>query len=167
MAKTQQVAALPWRQGTHGVEILLVTTRTTKRWLIPKGWTMDGIADHDAAAIEAYEEAGVKGEVSIVPLGHYGYLKTLRDGRTKRVAVTVFGLKVADVLEDWPERLQRQRQWTPQAQALGMIGEPELLPVIAAFGVTPETPASPQDRAEGLVKRIISWIRAVFAAKRD
>lgn len=133
MPKTQQIAALPWRRGINGVEILLVTTRTTKRWVIPKGWTMDGKADHEAAAIEAYEEAGVRGDVEPTPLGNYGYLKVLREGKARHVNVLVYAMRVRELLDDWPEREERQRQWFDQAQALAMIGEPELLPIVAAF----------------------------------
>ena len=133
MPKTQQIAALPWRRGINGVEILLVTTRTTKRWVIPKGWTMDGKADHEAAAIEAYEEAGVRGDVEPTPLGNYGYLKVLREGKARHVNVLVYEMRVRELLDDWPEREERQRQWFDQAQALAMIGEPELLPIVAAF----------------------------------
>lgn len=119
--------------GERGVEILLVTTRTTKRWLIPKGWTMDGMADYAAAEIEAFEEAGVRGEISPDHVGSYGYLKVLRSGKAKHVDVKVYALRVQTELDDWPERGERQRQWFDKAQALAMIGEPELLPIIAAF----------------------------------
>jgi 8-oxo-dGTP pyrophosphatase MutT (NUDIX family) len=133
MPRTQQVAALPWRQGEAGLEILLVSTRTTKRWVIPKGWTMDGKADHEAAVIEAFEEAGVRGEAELTSVGRYGYLKILKSGKPRHLNVNVFAVAVDEVLEDWPERGQRQRQWVLPQQALGLIGEPELLPVIAAF----------------------------------
>jgi 8-oxo-dGTP pyrophosphatase MutT (NUDIX family) len=131
--RTHQVAALPWRRGEGGLEFLLVTTRTTKRWLIPKGWTMDGKADHDAAAIEAYEEAGVKGLVSSMPAGQYGYVKMLRDGKTRYLNVRVYALQIEEVLEAWPEQAERERRWVSKREALEMIGEPELLPVIVAF----------------------------------
>jgi 8-oxo-dGTP pyrophosphatase MutT (NUDIX family) len=133
MPKVLQVAALPWRQGEHGVEILLVTTRTTKRWLIPKGWTMAGKADHEAAAQEAFEEAGVRGRADVLPIAHYGYLKALQNGKQRRVQVQVFALPVTEVLSTWPEQQERERQWLPPLDALRIIGEPELLPIIADF----------------------------------
>jgi 8-oxo-dGTP pyrophosphatase MutT (NUDIX family) len=133
MAKNQQVAALPWRRGEHGVEILLVTTRTTKRWLIPKGWIMDGKADHEAAAIEAFEEAGVLGVIESSPVGIYRYMKILRSGKARPVKVKVYCLAVQEVLQNWPECAERERRWLPLQQASKMIGEPELLPVVQKF----------------------------------
>jgi 8-oxo-dGTP pyrophosphatase MutT (NUDIX family) len=133
MPKSQQVAALPWRKCEHGIEILLVTTRTTKRWVIPKGWSMDGKADHEAAAIEAFEEAGVRGVVRASSVGRYSYMKILRSGKLRKLDVRVYGLNVREELADWPERDERQRQWVTLSQAESLIGEVELLPVITKF----------------------------------
>lgn len=155
--RSHQVAALPWRKGEHGFEILLVTTRTTKRWLIPKGWIMDGKADHDAAAIEAYEEAGVRGDVQSTPLGHYGYLKLLRNGKARHVKVQVYAFHVQSELDDWPERGQRQRQWFDKAQALALIGEPELIPVVAAFNGHPIRKTLEQGPRRSLFETLKSW----------
>lgn len=164
MPKSLQVAALPWRMGDHGVEILLVTTRTTKRWLIPKGWTMDGKADHEAAAIEAYEEAGVQGDIEPTPIGSYGYLKLLRSGKPRHVTVQVYAMRVQTQLDDWPECDQRQRQWFDKAQALAMIGEPELIPVVDAFeAITPK--ADRGSRADrGLLEDLKKWWRKLWAS---
>jgi 8-oxo-dGTP pyrophosphatase MutT (NUDIX family) len=160
MAKTQQVAALPWRQGENGVEILLVTTRTTKRWVLPKGWTMDGKADHDAAAIEAFEEAGVTGRVEANACGHYGYVKILNSGKARHVKVQVFALAVDAVQDNWPEQAERQRQWVRPLQALDVIGEPELLPVIAQFaneGRPTQTVETSQTAST-----VWHWLRRIF-----
>jgi 8-oxo-dGTP pyrophosphatase MutT (NUDIX family) len=167
VAKTQQVAALPWRQGENGIEILLVTTRTTKRWVIPKGWTMDGKADFEAAAIEAYEEAGVVGVADIAPVGRYGYLKILQSGKPRRVNVRVFAMAVNEVLMEWPERHERERQWVSPQRALALIGEPELLPIVASFAkiplVTRERAEIPQgDPAwtiSALLKSMLRWFK--------
>lgn len=134
MPKSQQVAALPWRKNKGELEILLVTTRTTKRWLIPKGWCMEAKADHDAAAIEAFEEAGVKGDVNSFPVGSYVYEKILRSGNTRSLTVQVYALEVREEFLDWPERHERKRKWVSVQQAIEMIGEPELKPVVLAFG---------------------------------
>jgi 8-oxo-dGTP pyrophosphatase MutT (NUDIX family) len=133
MTGNKQVAALPWRQSEVGLEILLITTRSTKRWVAPKGWPMVGKADHEAAAIEAYEEAGVRGDIDPSPIGSYGYVKVLRNGQAKHVNVQVYAMRVDETLEDWPEREERQRRWVDHAQALAIIGEPELTLVVAAF----------------------------------
>jgi 8-oxo-dGTP pyrophosphatase MutT (NUDIX family) len=162
VARTQQVAALPWRQGEAGVEILLVTTRTTKRWVVPKGWTMDGKADHEAAAIEAFEEAGVKGEINANPVGHYGYVKVLQSGKARHLKVRVFALEVTESLDVWPERADRQRQWVSPQQAMAIAGEPELIPVILKFAELRRDGASVITSRSSYVDRIKSWWRTVF-----
>jgi 8-oxo-dGTP pyrophosphatase MutT (NUDIX family) len=161
MAKTRQVAALPWRQGESGVEILLVTTRTTKRWVIPKGWIMDGKADYEAAAIEAYEEAGVRGVVEAEPLGQYGYVKLMQSGKARHVSVQVFKLAVVEILENWPECADRQRRWVQPAEALVLIGEPELLPVIEAFAKSLDNGVKPSRVENGLFEGIKRWWRGI------
>jgi 8-oxo-dGTP pyrophosphatase MutT (NUDIX family) len=137
MPRKKQVAALPWRRGEVGVEILMITTRTTKRWVIPKGWPMEGKADHDAAAVEAFEEAGVQGVVSSQSFAHYGYLKVSDKGNAKFITVTVYALRVEQELEDWPERLERERRWVTAADAADLSGEPELVPVLQQFANHP------------------------------
>lgn len=162
MARTQQVAALPWRQGEHGPEILLVTTRTTKRWLIPKGWTMDGKADHEAAATEAYEEAGVRGIADTMPVGQYGYLKLLKSGKPRHLTVQVFAIAVDEVLDDWPEKSDRERQWASPQQALALIGEPELLPVISVFAKRHGGVPKSSSAGSGGVALLKRWWRQFF-----
>lgn len=161
--RTYQVAALPWRIGDRGVEFLLVTTRTTKRWVIPKGWTMDGKADHEAAAIEAYEEAGVNGTMNATTVGTYSYVKILRNGTTRFLRVNVYALQVKDVLDDWPERAERDRQWVSKQQAVEMIGEAELLPVIVAFDESTHVAVAASNVNEGMIARIKKWWRKLLA----
>lgn len=132
-AGARQVAALPWRRGKNGVEILLVTTRTTKRWVIPKGWSMDGKADYEAAAQEAYEEAGVRGSISSATCGSYGYRKISDKGKARLVVVTVFPLHVDQELNDWPEHHERERRWMSGIEACELAGDPELVPVLKSF----------------------------------
>ncbi len=133
MKLIHQVAALPWRRGKSGVEILLVTTRTTKRWVIPKGWPMDGKSDHEAAAIEAYEEAGVRGRIANEMFGRFSYFKVTDKGKARSVTVAVYPLLVDNELKDWPERRERERRWMIGAEACAMAGEPELVPVLKRF----------------------------------
>jgi 8-oxo-dGTP pyrophosphatase MutT (NUDIX family) len=161
--RPHQVAALPWRQGENGLEILLVTTRTTKRWVIPKGWTMKGKADHEAAATEAYEEAGVQGDVQPAPVGSYGYLKLMRNGEAKHITVQVYAMRVQDVLDDWPEREERERKWVDLAQALAMIGEPELLPVVEAFKAIAPLDGKVSSGYKSLLDLFRKWWRKLLA----
>ena len=128
-----QYAALPWRQAAAGVEVLLITSRETRRWVIPKGWPIKGSKAPDSAAIEAFEEAGVTGAVGRRALGAYHYDKRLRSGRNQHVRVTVYPLEVQREAEEWPERGQRKRLWSKPAEAASLVDEPELRAIIAAF----------------------------------
>jgi 8-oxo-dGTP pyrophosphatase MutT (NUDIX family) len=129
---SQQYAALPWRQAS-GFEILLITSRETRRWVIPKGWPMPGLSAAESAAQEAYEEAGIRGQMSSPAIGHYGYSKRLRGGARKRFRVDVFAMEVTEILDQWPEDHQRARQWLPPAEAVALVEEPELAALIRTF----------------------------------
>lgn len=129
---SQQYAALPWRRA-QGFEILLITSRETRRWVIPKGWPMPGKSAAESAAQEAYEEAGIRGQMAAQAIGHYGYRKRLRGGGKKRFRVDVFGMEVTEVLDLWPEAHERARQWLSPQEASALIEEPELAALIRTF----------------------------------
>jgi 8-oxo-dGTP pyrophosphatase MutT (NUDIX family) len=129
----QQFAALPWRRAKAGVEVLLITSRETRRWVIPKGWGKKAEPGAFAAAREALEETGAAGVVREAPLGHYRYQKQLKTGRLQRVKVAVYSLEVVHEHEDWPEKAFRDKLWTSVAEAAGLVDEPELQALIAAF----------------------------------
>jgi 8-oxo-dGTP pyrophosphatase MutT (NUDIX family) len=129
---SQQYAALPWRQAP-GFEILLITSRQTRRWVIPKGWPIPAHSAAGTAAQEAYEEAGIRGEMTAQAIGYYGYSKRLRGGAKKRFRVDVFGMEVTEVLDQWPEAHERARQWLSPAEAAIRVDEPELALLIRAF----------------------------------
>lgn len=131
--KRHQFAALPWRTGTGGLEILVITSRETRRWVIPKGWPMKALAAHQAAAQEAYEEAGVRGDIASAPLGMFRYLKRLKGDKTQLCAVDVFPLQVSEILDTWPERDEREREWVKPEEAARRVDEPELTALIEAF----------------------------------
>lgn len=128
-----QYAALCWRPGETGVEVLMITSRDTGRWVIPKGWPMPGLAPEAAAAEEAWEEAGVTGQVSPVCLGRYGYRKIMSVTAEVPCAVAVYGLRVERLAETFPEARQRERRWVGQAVAATMVQEPDLARLIHAF----------------------------------
>jgi 8-oxo-dGTP pyrophosphatase MutT (NUDIX family) len=129
-----QYAALPWRRSASGaLEVLLITSRETRRWVIPKGWPIKGLKSAQTAAREAYEEAGVEGEIAKKKLGAYRYDKRLRSGRLQLVQVQVYALRVELEREEWPEREQRKKLWTNPAEAAGLVDEPELSALIAGF----------------------------------
>jgi 8-oxo-dGTP pyrophosphatase MutT (NUDIX family) len=116
-----------------GVEVLLITSRETKRWVIPKGWPMKGMKSPQCAAREAFEEAGVEGEVRKKKLGVYHYEKRLRSGRVQPVKVAVYALHVAHEHAEWPEKGQRDMLWSPPVDAALQVDEPELRALIAGF----------------------------------
>jgi len=130
----QQYAALPWRRlEDGGVEVLLITSRETRRWVIPKGWPIKGLKSPQSAAREALEEAGVEGQPGKSKLGVYHYDKKLRSGRVQKVRVAVYGLEVTRERETWKEKDQRDKLWTSPAEAAELVEEPELKALVAAF----------------------------------
>ena len=129
-----QYAALPYRaKDKSEVEILLVTSRGTRRWIIPKGWPKRGVSPHDTAAKEAFEEAGVIGKVSKQPIGSYRYDKILEAGEKARCRVQVFALRVTRQHKRWPEKHQRQIGWYAPDEALRFVGELHLRRIIRKF----------------------------------
>lgn len=132
-----QAAALPWRLTERGVEIMLVTSRDTGRWVLPKGWP-EGEEDlWRAAEREAAEEAGISGSIGASALGRYYYGKSLPTGMERRCEVHVYPLEVDRVADKWPERKARLRRWFAPAEAAARVHEPDLGELIAAFSVNP------------------------------
>ena len=129
-----QYAALPYRVSGKTVEILLVTSRRTRRWIVPKGWPIVGHRPPACAAREALEEAGVSGEVGKIAIGHYRYVKYHRDGTGEPCKVDIFALKVTREQTVWAEKDDRERRWCSVAEAAAAVGEPQLRHVILKFG---------------------------------
>lgn len=128
-----QFAALCWRVVNGKPQILLITSRGTNRWIIPKGWPMGGKTPGDGALIEAWEEAGVKGTASEQCLGLFSYLKKL-DKRTALPCVAmVYAVKVSKLSKSYPEAGQRRRKWVSPKKASKMVREPELAQILKTF----------------------------------
>jgi 8-oxo-dGTP pyrophosphatase MutT (NUDIX family) len=129
-----QVAALPYRLRADGsTEVLLVTTRGTGQWMVPKGWPITGKTLPQAAAQEAYEEAGVRGKTGKEELGRFQHRKTaLLEGAIDCV-VAVFPLAVDEELANWPERRERVRTWFDIEEAARSVHSEELAGIIAAL----------------------------------
>ena len=132
-----QVAALPWRKTENGVEVLLITSRDTGRWVLPKGWPEGTEQLCDAAAREAVEEAGLAGAVSRREVGRYFYAKTLSSGEEVPCEVLVYPLEVDQVAEKWKEKRQRTRKWVSCCEAIRMVNEPDLCKLISTFCANP------------------------------
>lgn len=128
-----QYAALPWRKTGDGVQILLITSRNTKRWIIPKGWPLVGRTPPESAAQEALEEAGVMGAVGPKPLGWFHYDKLRKSGEIVPCKVQVFALEVNRQRREWPEKSARHTRWCTPQEALTHVGEPGLRRIITDF----------------------------------
>lgn len=123
-----QCGALCYRRNPVGgeIEILLVTSRETQRWIIPKGWPVKGKTLHRSAEIEAWEEAGVRGHVRKKPFGHFTYIKASQGAHPKACLVTVFLLEVQGLDAAFREKGQRRIEWMSCVEASRRVRETEL-----------------------------------------
>lgn len=128
-----QFAALCYRIKNDDVQVLLVTTRESKRWIIPKGWPVPGETPAEAAMTEAFEEGGVVGTAFNVCLGLYSYTKEMETGEDLPCAVSVFPVKVKKLKRVYPEAHERRRKWFSLKKAALRVREPELRKIIKHF----------------------------------
>jgi len=131
-----QFAALCWRMKNDQLQICLITSRTRQRWIIPKGWPMHKATPAQAAATEAYEEAGLRGEVQDICLGVYTHAKPGKVGNAPIVTL-VYPLHVTHVHSKWPEKDERRRKWFSQKMAAKKLSEPALREIVA--GIHPKS----------------------------
>jgi len=131
----QQVAVLPYRMGER-LEIMLITSLKTRRWVLPKGWPLLGTALHESAACEAFEEAGLDGDVSSDALGTYHYFKRKKSGALHLCQVSVFAMQVRGQRRNWPEKEQRLTRWFSCHEAAEQVHEEELRVLIRAFATS-------------------------------
>ena len=130
-----QFAALCWRRDAQGeIEVCLITSRRTKHWIVPKGWPMHKQTPAEAAATEAWEEAGVKqADIESDPVGLYEYDKGLGEGMTVPVEARVYLTRVRDLSEVYPEADQRTRAWFTPQDAANLVDEPDLKAILRAL----------------------------------
>jgi 8-oxo-dGTP pyrophosphatase MutT (NUDIX family) len=133
-----QNGALCWRMFRDQVQVLLVTSRDTGRWIIPKGWPMPDLPDAEAAAREAWEEAGVEGVVSDRAVGRFPYDKVMGPAQAIPCIVSVFPLQVTRLRGRYPESKQRRRKWFTPEKAAKKVLEPELREIIQLFTTPPK-----------------------------
>lgn len=130
-----QFGVLPYRTSSEGsIEVMLITSRNTRRWVIPRGNPIGGLLPHLSAAREAYEEAGVIGHISEEAIGSYKYLKVLKGGGGRPTRVYVFPLTVATQLATWVESGQRNTRWFSLAKASKAVRERGLRRLIEQLG---------------------------------
>lgn len=128
-----QFAALCWRLKRGKLQILLVTSRRRKRWIVPKGWPMDGKTPAQCALTEAWEEAGVIGKASDACIGVYSYAR-LREGEdTLPCLAMLYPVRVKSIKKKFPERKDRRRKWVSRKKAAKMVHEKELSKLIKGF----------------------------------
>ena len=128
-----QYAALPWRWVEDHLEILLITTLTSKRWVVPKGWPCEGRSPSESAAQEAFEEAGIIGTTTSRAVGSFDYLKRRKTGETIACHVAVFALEVERQRRAWPEKAFRQTCWCSVEEAMARVSDPGLKRLIGNF----------------------------------
>jgi len=132
--KRLQVAALCYRRRKSGKEVLLITSRDTGRWILPKGWPIDGLDEAGSALQEAWEEAGVKdGRIANDPIGTFDYQKRFNGGAEATCRTQVFPIEVDKLAREFPERQERKRKWVSPAKAADMVEEPQLRDMLRGF----------------------------------
>jgi len=124
----KQAAALPFRYKNDSLEIMLITSRKNKKWIIPKGLMEDGLTQYELALKEAYEEAGIAGQITTQSQGEYQYEKW-----GGLCTVNVFSLHVNTIFEHWPEDDFRSRDWFTPKEALEKVGNRDLKQILAQF----------------------------------
>ena len=134
--RREQVAALPYRCAPD-LQVLLVSSLESRRWIVPKGWPMKGRSFAESAAQEAFEEAGVKGAIAPQPLGAYTYDKRKKNGSVLRCDVEVFPLEVRKQVADWPEKALRSQRWCNWREAAELVDDAGLGELIRAFAQSP------------------------------
>ena len=130
----EQYGVLPYRVDAKGdVTFLLITSRDTGRWIVPKGNPVPGLPPQEAALVEAREEAGIEGEVGAEPIGSYTYVKQKRGGKAVPAEVEIYPMKVTRQLSDWPERHERMVRWFKPSDAAASVAERSLRALILGF----------------------------------
>ncbi|PCH71460.1 MAG: NUDIX hydrolase [Rhodobacteraceae bacterium] len=127
-----QFAALCFRMRADKPQVLLITSRGSGRWIIPKGWPVDGVTPAQSAAREAWEEAGVTGKVYDQCLGLYSYSKSL-NGTGLPIVAMIYPVKVDALASNYPEEGQRVRKWFSQKKASSLVAQPELARILKDF----------------------------------
>lgn len=134
LEKFRQVAALPYRLTPHGYEVVLITTRDSGRWILPKGWPIKGLKRHEAAETEAMEEAGLIGSAEPKPIGRFTYTKQFPK-RQEKVLVDVFPFAVERQLDEWQEKGQREVRFFNPVDAAALVSDTGVGDLILSFFV--------------------------------
>jgi len=128
-----QFAALCYRIKADKPEVLLITSRGTGRWIVPKGWPEDGMTPAECALKEAWEEAGVVGKAQDRCLGLFSYAKMIEPGVSYPCVAMVYPVRVKSLAKTYPEQGERQRKWLTPKRAATRVAEPELARILRDF----------------------------------
>lgn len=130
----RQYGVLAYRRAEVGaLQLLLITSRDTRRWVVPRGNPIMGLMPHESAVREAWEEAGISGAADPARIGSYHYDKRRKDGSAARAKVYLFPMRVERLDDDWPEKRQRERRWFGVEEAAAAVDEPKLAALIRGF----------------------------------
>lgn len=128
------MAALCYKDTDDGRKVLLITSRDTGRWIIPKGWLIKGKDGPQSALQEAWEEAGVsEADIEDDPMGYYDYAKGMKNGETVPIQAEVYLTRVRDLKSKYPEVDQRKRSWFSPREAAKLVNEPDLKAILKDF----------------------------------
>ncbi len=130
----QQIAALPYILEDDRPTILLITSRRSQSWIIPKGWPMEGLDDHELAALEAFEEAGLGGQPGKQPVGCFDEIKrhpNQNEVEHRNIAVFPFLVQYHHI--DWPEKGQRKHTWLDRDAAANLVANDKLAAILSTF----------------------------------
>ena len=130
-----QIGALCYKKRDGRLRFLLITSRERGRWIIPKGWPVPNIAPQDAALQEAWEEAGVRGQVDPRPLGYFSYVKQYDDKPDLPCMTMIFAVEVDRLARSYPEKGERKRKWVSRKKAAQLVDEAELAQLFLDFDV--------------------------------
>lgn len=128
-----QLGALCWRRAKKGIEVLLVTS-SEGRWILPKGWPIEGQTGAETALQEAWEEAGVKKcNGKPVAIGGFDCVKTLNDGSDVPCRISIYAVEVDKIVKSYPEKDRRKRRWVPIAKARELVSDEGLRNILGSF----------------------------------
>ena len=134
----QQYGVLPWRVDRQGdMRVMLITDRNQQNWGVPKGWPVEGRVPFMSAALDAFEEAGIIGDIDPQPLTDYGYASKATDGTSLARRVTLFAMRVRGTLLHWKEHGQRQRRWFSASEAADRLENTELAGFVRQLVTSP------------------------------
>ena len=140
-----QAGVIAYRILDRKVQVLLMTSRDTGRWIIPKGNINGRSTASKAAEKEAYEEAGVRGAIaSSIPFGIYTYSKRLGSGEAREATVEVYLLRITERLKNWPEKGERKLSWVSTREAVDLVEEPGVVPLLQRLMEFEDTLANPE-----------------------